>query len=96
MGGYPVCAPYACVTWAVLEREMGGFGGQLGRVSGDTHFAWAIRKWVVWLSRLGWCRVAGGVRGLSPSGVVHLHRRFFLRAGEAVGSERPLPSNSAC
>ncbi len=31
------------VTWAVLEREMGGFGGQLGRVSGDTHFAWAIR-----------------------------------------------------
>ena len=22
---------------------MGGFGGQLGRVSGDTHFAWAIR-----------------------------------------------------
>ena len=26
---------------------MGGFGGQLGRVSGDTHFAWAIRATVL-------------------------------------------------
>ena len=32
---------------------MGGFGGQLGRVSGDTHFAWAIRMRVLVLGGHG-------------------------------------------
>ncbi len=59
-------------------------------------YAWRCwgAKWVVWLSRLGWCRVVGGLRGLSPRHFAFWSGQPAKQIAKGAGADLALESSA--